>query len=888
MCPLDVSRDTIFLKGQAMKRIFKCTLLLIMTFAVTVKADEDLGQLLESGIYQEQTVGDLDAAIKYYQQVVSKNTDNRKLGAQALYRLIQCYLKQNKPDDAHKALNTLSEDYAPFKEIIVQARKLLPDMLQMGDVPWPNHELMTLKLRSQSGMELGAIFYSAHRFGPESHDLSLINGAPSSRWFIQSHMVVPVSNLTQHTVVIANEKTFAPIQGITTHSMLGRFVGIYQDQKVDLLSLSKTGDSKRTFEVPKQVFDNEQVIYLIRRLPLAKDYQAMFPIFPVTSGQLVECHIKVIARENVDAAGKQYDCWKVDLKVKANGVTALNHQLWLGIDKPHLLVKYDSGNAVVMLLDDVRIQPLKPTPVEVVKGLSLTQPVDWQFYVNPNPGQYKASVNLLSSTQTWGMFLVSENSKNAVSLQTLVKQDVKSLESYFTDYKVNESSWKEHKITSMDAITYVADYKEKNQQMIEYRTYLANDSHVMWFVFRSQQDRFEANRKVYDQIIGSLNVTTQSNNASDDKRGIPYITDCFPKPFVDDLDPETRALSVTFTHQMMDQSWSWTGGGKTFPKITGDIQYDATQHTCTLPVKLEPGTVYWVGINSPSHQNFKSHDRKPAQRYVLLFATKGVDDKATPIPFELYDQAHAINTAHDKAAKFATDHASAISQQAWEMWQRREYPQAELVFQHAVDLDPTQTQGLNGLGWSEFNQGKVDQAEKTFERLLEIEPTHAAALNGMGWIYKGRDQWEKAIEYWEKAVQSTPNATAALNGLATVYTEHGEYDKAVIVYEQWLKVQPNSQQVKDGLTAAYRHLMVNWVEKFYSENFRDIAGRKKLEWGTPTKSDDGMLNIRYKYQATFKNNQSMIIDQRFTFTPEGKFVSVETIEKTPVVTTDNK
>ena len=64
------------------------------------------------------------------------------------------------------------------------------------------------------------------------------------------------------------------------------------------------------------------------------------------------------------------------------------------------------------------------------------------------------------------------------------------------------------------------------------------------------------------------------------------------------------------------------------------------------------------------------------------------------------------------------------------MWQKQKYPQAELLFQKAVDLNPSDAQSLNGLGWSQFNQGKVDQAEKTFERVLVIDPAHAAALNG--------------------------------------------------------------------------------------------------------------------------------------------------------------
>ncbi len=721
-----------------MKRMLAYTLILIMTFATTAMADDDLGQLLESGIYQEQTVGDLDAAIKCYQQVVEKNASNRKLAAQALYRLIQCYLKQNKPDEARKAMETLTADYAQFQEIITQARKLLPDILQVGDVPWPNNERMALKLRSHSGMELGAIYYSArqtkHDFqgGLGRHNDGGFTLPVQSNWLIQSHMAVPVSNLTQYTAVFADEKTFAPIQGITSHSMLGRFIADYKDQKVELQSTSNTGKSIRTFDVTKRVFDNEQVIYLIRRLPLAKDYQATFPIFPVTSGQLVECQINVVARENVEAIGRQIDCWKVDLKVKTNGVTALNHQLWYSVEKPHLLVKYDSGNAV-MLLDDVRIQPNNPTAFQVTKDVTLSQPVDWQFYQSPNPGQYKASVSLLSNTQTWGMFLVSEKTGTAIPLETLVKQDVKTLESYFTDYKVQASSWKEHKISGMDAITYVADYKDKHQQMVEYRTYLASNSHIMWFVFRTEKDRFEANRKVYDQIIESLDIKTQASHSAVSQ--FPTVLSTSPITFATDVDPLLTQLSVTFDLPMVDKSWSWTGGGETFPVIKGEISYDAKRMTCTLPVKLKPATVYWVGINSPSHRNFKSIDGKPAKRYVILFATRDEHGNPTAIPEDMLKRVQTINQVHQVL------HSKAI----------------------------------------------VD-----------------------------------------------------------------------------------------------KHQLMNWVDKFFTENFRDIAGRKKLEWGTPAKGNDGMLSIRYKYRAMFTNNQCMILDQLFTFTPEGKFVSVETIEKTPV------
>lgn len=130
----------------------------------------------------------------------------------------------------------------------------------------------------------------------------------------------------------------------------------------------------------------------------------------------------------------------------------------------------------------------------------------------------------------------------------------------------------------------------------------------------------------------------------------PRVLRATPPALSNNVSSDLTEITVTFDQPMMDGSWSWTGGGDTFPKITGKIHYDPARRTCTLPVKLEPGKVYWVGINSPSHKNFKTPKRVPAQRYVILFATKSADGTPTPLPEDRLARAKAINAAHEKAA----------------------------------------------------------------------------------------------------------------------------------------------------------------------------------------------------------------------------------------------
>ncbi len=125
--------------------------------------------------------------------------------------------------------------------------------------------------------------------------------------------------------------------------------------------------------------------------------------------------------------------------------------------------------------------------------------------------------------------------------------------------------------------------------------------------------------------------------------GAPVVIRTTPTAFDDNVPASLERITVTFDQPMMDESWSWTKGAGTFPEITGNPSYDRRRKTCTLPVTLAPGKVYWVGVNSPRHKLFQTPKRVPAQPYVILFATKGADGKPTPIPEDLLADAREIN-----------------------------------------------------------------------------------------------------------------------------------------------------------------------------------------------------------------------------------------------------
>ena len=116
--------------------------------------------------------------------------------------------------------------------------------------------------------------------------------------------------------------------------------------------------------------------------------------------------------------------------------------------------------------------------------------------------------------------------------------------------------------------------------------------------------------------------TSQEVTAAVPDDGVPRIMAMDPPNGAAGVDPNRRAITVTFS-TAMGGGFSWTGGGPTFPGGGGKPYWQADQKTCVLPVTLQPNHSYRLGINSPSHRNFKSLSGISVQPTRWTFTTGG-------------------------------------------------------------------------------------------------------------------------------------------------------------------------------------------------------------------------------------------------------------------------
>src|SRR5260370_41153921 len=86
-------------------------------------------ELLQKGIFAQETEGNLDNAILIYRQIVNSAPSQRDLAAQAQYRLAQTLLQKGDLSNAAAEFSKLARDYSDYKNLVssmaAQARRTI-------------------------------------------------------------------------------------------------------------------------------------------------------------------------------------------------------------------------------------------------------------------------------------------------------------------------------------------------------------------------------------------------------------------------------------------------------------------------------------------------------------------------------------------------------------------------------------------------------------------------------------------------------------------------------------------------------------------------------------------------------------------------------------------
>jgi hypothetical protein len=333
---------------------------------------ETLAETLERGIYKEETEGDLAGAIEIYRRVVAESQQARALAAQAQFRIGQCLLKQERPEQAAEAFRQLIEQYPEQKELIAQARKHLPagtDQLSIEGLQpvWETGERLILELRLAGGQMIGLVgtrIVEAQRDDMETWQMFV-------RTFI-------IGGLNQGaSFVEVSRSTNRPLRARMLHTLIGHSETRYEAEQIVIRKLPPTVETPEEQTVPldsahQLAVANDQCYYLFRQLPLTVGYQAMLPIRDgMSGGSPINVKLEVPKKETLEVPFGKFDCFRVELNI--------GQTFWIADTPQRHLVKFDAGGAtgvLVHVLDDAP-QVVRDTG----SGLSVTVPPTWFAHV---------------------------------------------------------------------------------------------------------------------------------------------------------------------------------------------------------------------------------------------------------------------------------------------------------------------------------------------------------------------------------------------------------------------------------------------------------------------------------------------------------------------------
>jgi len=113
-----------------MERLKNITIIFLLAVGAlgTVTFAKSSSTLLQEGLYAEEVDGDIDAAIRIYEQIIKDGSAQRSHIAQALYRQGMCYLKKQNEGQAKIVFGKLVADFSDQTKVVSKVKPLLEEL----------------------------------------------------------------------------------------------------------------------------------------------------------------------------------------------------------------------------------------------------------------------------------------------------------------------------------------------------------------------------------------------------------------------------------------------------------------------------------------------------------------------------------------------------------------------------------------------------------------------------------------------------------------------------------------------------------------------------------------------------------------------------------------
>ena len=487
----------IYLSSIRARRTGAALFLLAVTSLLTtaqMAAAASPSELLEQGIYSEETKGDVDAALKLYQQVVTEAKAGQAVAAQAQYRVGICYYKKKNYSEANAAFEKLLKDYPDQKDLIALANKYLANAMPLMPAPWVNGEEMQLDLKFPSGIKIGTACYRV--YAGEANGQKI--------WRLRTRLVAASSQ--QFSRVEVEADSFQPLHCRWKINAIGECDATYLPGHAELKMIGQ--DEVKQIALSGVVYDNEEVAQLIRRLPLASGYKTTVHTFTgLGGGNIYSVQVEATGPKQVEVPAGTFDSYKVELSFVGQSQT-----FWYSTEEHHYLLQF-KGVGVIAVLAAVT-QRKAGDPVQYQDpafGFSLTAPADWMFYRTDLRDEKNKTRVMVLDPEGIATSVVSVGVRKLLSpeaqqsLRAWAEKEIAQGEGResLKELQIRPDSWKDRTVAGKPGLSLIGDYVEGAEKKIGYVVFTLGNTNAAMFGLLAKAKDFEALQPKFEAIVDS-------------------------------------------------------------------------------------------------------------------------------------------------------------------------------------------------------------------------------------------------------------------------------------------------------------------------------------------------------------------------------------------------
>jgi hypothetical protein len=393
--------------------------------------------LLQKGIHAQETLGDVDGAIQIFRQVAASASSNKPLAAQAQYQLVVCMLQKGDRSAAAQELQLLARNFPGEADLVSKARKLVPGGTETQPEPWGESEVAQLNVK-RDGQSTGEyMVYSVDHNHPDPRPGANPPGTFPEALVLRWELNTKTTN--RSLVIEADRDTMQPV-----------------GKRHQMESNDDLGDPTATpFKGP--AIDNEESVFLMRRLPLAVGYKTKLPVTveQVAPSQL---ELAVTGIEPVQTPAGKFNCYKISF-------AALGQTFWIGAEATRPLVKFQAGNVEAELVkvwgaenitdSALAFLPAAGWKVNMLSGWPGPVRTGW-FGPTDAGGGYG---------YVWMRKIYTPSAEIAASLRQALDDDIKQRDAdpnykFSVDVKIRPGSLQQRLIGGKQALSCILDYME--------------------------------------------------------------------------------------------------------------------------------------------------------------------------------------------------------------------------------------------------------------------------------------------------------------------------------------------------------------------------------------------------------------------------------------------